>query len=56
MNNQTDLTIIPEDACDFYELSKLTETEDSIYWTMNIPYISIDFNYNNYKVYLVVDD
>lgn len=53
MNNQTDLIIIPENAGEFYDLNKIMETADSIYWTWDIPDLAKDWYY---KIYLVIDE
>lgn len=51
MNNQIELTIIPDDASDTYDLSSIIETADSIYWTLELP-----FNVNNYRVLITDTD
>lgn len=47
MNNQIDLTIIPENANENYDLNLICETADSIYWTLEMPDEITKAIYNN---------
>ena len=46
MNNQIELTIIPENASEDYDLNAICETAESVYWTLELPY---EINYSQYK-------
>lgn len=49
MNNQIELTIIPESASENYDLNAICETADSIYWTLELP---DEITKVYYKVYI----